>query len=68
MTHKEAVAFAEELRRQKKEICQQETRATRQSLYGLAVLAVILVGLVHVASLVYQHHTTAQLTQIATAR
>ena len=68
MTHREAVAFAKELRRQKKEINQRETQGTRRSLYGLAVVAVILAGLVHMASLVYLHQTTAQYSQIATTQ
>ena len=68
MTHKEAVAFATELRRQKNEICKRETQATRRSLYGLAVIAVILAGLGHVVSLAYQHHADSEHTQIAAVR
>ena len=68
MTHKEAVAFAMELRRQKNEICRRESQLTRRSLYGLAVIAVILAGLGHVVSLAYQHHADAQHTQIAASR
>jgi hypothetical protein len=68
MTHKEAVAFAKELRRQKNEISQREKQTTRQSLYGLAIIAVILAGLGHAVSLAYQYQTEAGQTQIAAAR
>lgn len=40
----------------------------RRSLYGLAVIAVILAGLGHVVSIAYQHHADAQHTQIAASR